>query len=105
VENSALSSNNLVKIYEDGIEESEITKKMLADASFCNGMMQGITNTIIFFNAFQVTQSLVCLPESGISNGQAAKVAIKYLNEHPEQLHVAGSGLAFLALMDAFPCK
>jgi len=97
--------NNVIKIYEEGMEESEITKIMLADASFCNGMMQGITNTIIFFGAFQVNQSIVCLPKNGISNGQAAKVVIKYLKEHPEQLHVADSGLAFLALMDAFPCK
>ncbi|NOR26543.1 MAG: hypothetical protein GQ542_19560 [Desulforhopalus sp.] len=31
--------NNVIKIYEDGIEESEITESMLADASFCNGGM------------------------------------------------------------------
>ena len=97
--------NNVIKIYEDGMEESETTENMLADASFCSGMMQGMTNTIIFFDTFQVTQSIVCLPEDGISNGQAAKVVIKYLKEHPEQLHVADSGLAFLAMMDAFPCK
>ena len=97
--------NTVIKIFEDGIEESEITTIMLSDASFCNGMMQGITNTIIFFDTFQVNQSIVCLPENGISNGRAAKVVIKYLKEHPEQLHVADSGLAFLAMMDAFPCK
>ena len=97
--------SNVIRTFEAGIKESEITKTMLADANFCSGMMQGMTNTIIFFDAFQVTQSIVCLPEDGISNGQAAKVVIKYLEEHPEQLHVADSGLAFLALMDAFPCN
>ena len=97
--------SSVIRIFEAGIKESEITKTMLADANFCSGMMQGMTNTIIFFDAFQVTQSIVCLPEDGISNGQAAKVVIKYLEEHPEQLHVADSGLAFLALMDAFPCN
>jgi len=97
--------NNVMRIFEAGTKENEITKTMLADANFCSGMMQGMTNTIIFFDAFQVTQSIVCLPEDGISNGQAAKVVIKYLEEHPEQLHVADSGLAFLALMDAFPCN
>ena len=97
--------NNVTRIFEDGIKESETTGNMLADASFCSGMMQGMTNTIIFFDTFQVNQSIVCLPEDGISNGQAAKVVIKYLKEHPEQLHVVDSGLAFLALMDAFPCK
>ena len=97
--------NNLIRIFEEGVKESKQTENMLADASFCSGMMQGMTNTIIFFDAFQVTQNIVCLPENGISNGQAAKVVIKYLQEHPEQLHVADSGLAFLALMDALPCK
>jgi hypothetical protein len=95
--------NNVIRIFEEGTIEP--TENMLADSSFCSGMMQGMTNTIIFFDAFQVTQNIVCLPENGISNGQAAKVVIKYLQEHPEQLHVADSGLAFLALMDAFPCK
>ena len=45
-----------------------------------------------------------CQP-NGAASGQLVKVVIKYLNEHPEQLHHSASGLVTNALHYAFPCS
>ena len=41
----------------------------------------------------------------GISNHQLERVVIKYLNDHPENLHFAASSQVFAALAKAFPCE
>jgi Rap1a immunity proteins len=46
-----------------------------------------------------------CLPDSGIPVIQAVRVVVKYLKEHPAQLHEDGIGLTAAALKDSFPCK
>jgi hypothetical protein len=45
-----------------------------------------------------------CLPASGIPAIQAARIIVKYLKDHPEQLHLDGMGLTVAALKDSFPC-
>ena len=45
----------------------------------------------------------VCLPDT--SHEQLARVMVKYLREHPEQLHWRSGQVAMLALFQAFPCK
>ena len=44
------------------------------------------------------------VPE-GANFGQVRKVVMKWLNEHPETLHMGASGLVSHALQDAFPCQ
>ncbi len=40
----------------------------------------------------------------GAKAGQIEKVVVKYLNEHPEKLHLSASSLVAAALSEAFPC-
>jgi hypothetical protein len=46
----------------------------------------------------------ICLKEN-ISSGQLKAVAKKYLNDHPEELHLAAASLIIFSLKKAFPCK
>jgi hypothetical protein len=46
-----------------------------------------------------------CVPNPGIPVIQAVRIVVKYLKEHPEQLHDDGMGLTIAALKDSFPCK
>jgi hypothetical protein len=48
-------------------------------------------------------QSHVCMPE-GVTYGQMVKVVVKYLNDHPEELHHPAALLTLNALIGAFPC-
>ena len=45
----------------------------------------------------------VCLPT--VSNDQMARVIVKYLRAHPENLHWKAGQLTMLAFLEAFPCK
>lgn len=87
----------------DSSEAGNPTGTELMSAGFCLGLMQGIRHTNRAYGV--VSKTLFCEPEHGVTNGQAARVVTKYLQEHPEQLHESDSGLAMFALMEAFPCN
>ena len=41
----------------------------------------------------------------GVITGQLQKIVIKYMNEHPEDLHLAAYALVQNAFLAAFPCE
>ena len=41
----------------------------------------------------------------GVATGQLVKVVTKYLNEHPENLHLVAGSLVANAMYYAFPCS
>lgn len=77
-------------------------------AGRCFGMVRGIVSfrELIFpymeGNGFTKP---VCFPEQGIAVEQAVRVVLKYLNDHPEKLHMDDAILVAVALADAFPCR
>ena len=72
---------------------------------FCLGLMHGITHSNALYQVMAPGKELLCLPKSGVNNGQAARVVLRYLRDHPEQLHENDFILAMRALRDAFPCS
>ena len=75
----------------------------------CIGMVEGVMDTLIQWEESSrrhraPLMDTACLP-AGVTVGQAVQVSYKYMKAHPEQLHVPGSGLIYLALTEAFPCK
>ena len=49
-------------------------------------------------------QSSVCIPSTA-STGQHIRVVVKYLNEHPAELHLPEFTLVERALREAYPCQ
>ena len=47
---------------------------------------------------------MVCLPENNINNGQAVRIVIKYIKDHPELQNFPQAGIVFNAFYYAFPC-
>ncbi len=76
------------------------------NSSFCLGFMQGIIglNSVYESKTDNNNTPLFCHPE-GIITGQATRVVVKYLKDHPEQLHNNMITLTILAFKKAFPCK
>ena len=50
------------------------------------------------------TTANTCVP-SGVNNGQVAEVVRKYLQDHPEKLHLVPSDLVINAIQTAWPCE
>jgi Rap1a immunity proteins len=77
------------------------------DAGYCLGVMQGITSIsqLLFFEMEKNgVPKLFCLPKQGFSHEQMVRVVLKYLNDHPEHLHIYAIALITRALVEAFPC-
>lgn len=66
------------------------------DYGACMGFIKAVSQTLIL-------ASQLCQPEE-ITFGQAQKIVVKYLNDHPERLHIASAWLVREALLGAFPC-
>jgi hypothetical protein len=60
---------------------------------FCVGLVTGVGNA----------SPHVC-PDENVTNGQEKRVVLKYLQDHPEELHLDAATLVERALAKAFPC-
>jgi len=100
--------NTAIAMLNDAKGSSDPTNT--AHMGFCFGLMNGVMDLNRFYqNLYDQIEYkgilLFCIPESGIDNSQAARIVIKYLNEHPERLHEHTMRLVFTAFVEAFPCK
>jgi hypothetical protein len=60
---------------------------------YCRGIIEGVADT----------SPNVC-PIKGSTYGQDARIVVKYLQDHPEELHLANTALVEKALAKVFPC-
>ena len=81
------------------------SRSNLMGIGFCFGLMEGITFSNELYKLRAPGKEFLCLPKGGVTNGQAARVVLRYLRDHPEQLHENAFFLAVMALRDAFPCS
>lgn len=86
--------------YIDGGHEPE----SLFGVGQCIGVIQGTLDTLDLTHALLNSPKLVCLPNGGLETLQIMKIVVKYLNEHPDRLHLNESGLISTALLVSFPC-
>ena len=100
--NELLKRCDLLVSYMDS-EKPDVS--LSGEMMFCAGFMQGITNMNLLYQQVLKSDAQFCLPELGISNGQAARIVVKHLRDYPEELHRNEFVLAIWALNVAFPCK
>lgn len=65
-------------------------------AGACFGLVSGI--------AFGGSAINICLP-SGVTSDQAVLVVVNFINRNAARMHESFRGLAYEALIDAWPCK
>jgi hypothetical protein len=61
---------------------------------YCRGIVEGVSSA----------SPKVC-PADNATYGQEVRVVVKYLQDHPEELHLRNTTLVEKALAKAFPCK
>ena len=80
--------------------------KDIPDANFCLGFIVGVADTSITYHGLYNAPHLVCIPaDAKIPHTQLATVVVKYLENHPDQLHYEASSTVIAALREVFPCK
>jgi hypothetical protein len=71
----------------------------------CTAMVEGVEGAIFVLNDSVSSNMKTCYPVAGTTNIQKARIVVKYLQEHPDQLHLPASMLTLIAYKAAFPCK
>ncbi|NWA65100.1 Rap1a/Tai family immunity protein [Pseudomonas reactans] len=71
---------------------------------YCWGLVNGVASTMATMNEYMLPNEKTCFP-SGLTNRQLARIAAKYLEEHPASLHRDGAFLAMAAFQNAYLCK
>lgn len=71
----------------------------------CSGVVEGVMNTMAVLNNNLPVNYKVCLPNGGITNGQALRIVDKFLHDNPAKLNEDAPFLTMLALYNAYPCK
>ena len=70
---------------------------------WCTGYVEAISHMLIAYKAS--LGHIVCIPSGVMSNKQFARITVRYLTEHPEELHEIDLLLILRALQQAFPCE
>ncbi|WP_282370518.1 Rap1a/Tai family immunity protein [Pseudomonas sp. PS02290] len=71
----------------------------------CLGVVEGVMNTMFYMNKRLDPEVQVCWPEESLTNAQAARIVVKYLDDNPALLTQDSTVLTIKAFMQAFPCK
>lgn len=69
-----------------------------------DGECTGIIKAIIFYAGSFPPNKAICFPKK-ITNGQAYRVVVRYLENNPDKLHLDFMYLASDAMRQAWPCK
>lgn len=105
--------NSLLRVCQEAVDGVNNPREKLGESDAvrrgaytiaCANFLQGVTQTNILFHPGPTAAPTPCLPENGVSNSQAARIVVRFLQANPEQLHQAAVINAILALDSAFPC-
>jgi hypothetical protein len=79
------------------------------EAGRCNGIIQGTIDALELAQEFYSDQAkmklppVLCFPAQPVPRIQGIRIVVKYLKDHPGDLHLNDSTLVTVALIGAFP--
>jgi hypothetical protein len=89
-------------------QDQSIFNAHMYDIGFCAGFLQAATDGHEFWETWRKEEKGMplgfCIPGEA-TQGQIMKVFVKYLDEHPEELHEQVIKLFAESMGKAFPCK
>lgn len=71
---------------------------------FCMGYVVGVADLVQGLQSAKVFDPPGICIDQPVTQGQLKAVAVKYLEENPQDLHYTANSLVFSALRKAFPC-
>jgi hypothetical protein len=69
------------------------------------GLCAGMITTLFWSQPMFSAQHRFCAPKGVVTRGQSRQVILRYLESHPEKLHLDIRLLALDAMREAWPCK
>src|SRR5262249_2989702 len=71
----------------------------------CIGYISGIMDMNGYLRALKLVQKPLFCPPQEITNSQAVRVLVKFIEDNPERMHHEGPVVAVIAFSRAFPCQ
>lgn len=75
------------------------------DFGYCVGIVEATEGSLIILDEALSRDYKTCFPSDPTSNGQKARIVVKFLQENPALLNKPATYLAMLAYKSAYPCK
>jgi hypothetical protein len=102
------SGNAFVRVCSTLDKEHRSDEELLNTAmciAYIDGYRDGVTTAITYAELHSKTgvPKAYCAP-SEVEDGQAAKVVIKYIQDHPEEAHQRTFIIVLKSFANAFPC-
>ena len=94
----------------ESISNSSLQAKIdwVSESEFCYGYIRGIVEWNGFYEKYLenvIYKPIFCIGDNQIETNQLVKIAIKYMNDHPEELNKKGITILDSAFRQAFPCS
>jgi len=101
--------NKVLELCRDSIRGSDAGGRVSAQVAYNSGYCDGVVDGMLDMHAAYTDAGLLpspffCLPKEGIRVQQGMRVVVRYLETHPERLHLKQRNLLIEAFRDAFPC-
>ena len=102
------TANDLVRLCQDKKVDELMDPPTALAFGFCRGLFGGLVAasiaSTILAKPYNLGKPLFCAP-TGVTSDQARKIFLKWMDEHPEDLHEDATPHAVISLMKAFPCE
>lgn len=100
--NTLLKACRLAVKQEDG---EKLPSSQGIDVGYCLGFMEAMRHQLAAYKSY-TPEYVVCLPSS-LTNIQAARIVVKYFDNHPNELSHFDTGTlqTIIALGEVYPCK
>jgi hypothetical protein len=87
----------VIEACEQAARSTAWVDRLIFDAGFCMGIVAATMWSLRGTN-------LLCFPK-GVTTGNCLRVLIKYMDDHPEELHMHAADLDVRAFVKAWPCS
>ena len=98
------SASAQIKVFNTGNDLANNCAE-LDESSYPSGYCMGFIGSVAdIIGNFEIFGWKACLPAQ-VTKGQVVDVVRQFLNDNPQDLHLAAAGLVARALAEAFPCE
>lgn len=97
----AYDGNSLLRVCKKYIDDPPISANAL-DIGMCMGYVTGVMETGSHMQSAGA-KATYCMPDE-VEIQQLARIVVKYLEEHPADLHYKAAAAVLFSFIDAFPC-
>ena len=94
----------------ESVSNSSLQAKLdwVSESEFCYAYIRGVVEWNGYYEKYfenMILKPIFCIGDTQVEIDQLVQIALKYMNDHPEELHKKGITILESAFRQAFPCS